>query len=65
LERIPSRFPRWVTGPAAAIERVASESSRMLLFDAKGQPLILFKDQWALRWALERETEVKFHEVAP
>ncbi len=65
LERISARFPRWVTGPAAEIERVARDRGRMLLYDAKGNPLILFEDSWGLRWALERETAVQFHEVAP
>jgi hypothetical protein len=37
----------------------------MLLYDAKGNPLILFEDAWGLRWALERETGVAFLEVAP
>jgi peptide subunit release factor RF-3 len=37
----------------------------MLLYDAKGQPLILFEDAWSLRWALEREEKLSFHEVAP
>jgi hypothetical protein len=33
-----------VTGPAAEIERVARDRGRMLLYDAKGNPLILFED---------------------
>jgi peptide subunit release factor RF-3 len=37
----------------------------MLLYDAKGHPLILFEDSWGLRWALEREKDVEFFEVAP
>ena len=37
----------------------------MLLYDAKGNPLILFEDAWGLKWALERETKVVFSEVAP
>jgi len=65
LERITARYPRWVTGPAAEIERIARDRGRMLLYDAKGNPLILFEDAWGLRWALERETSVTFHEVAP
>ena len=36
-----------------------------ILFDAKGHPLLLFEDAWGLRWVLERETAVTFHEVAP
>jgi peptide chain release factor 3 len=65
LERISARYPRWVTGPIDEIERVARDRGRMLLFDAKGNPLILFEDSWGLRWALEREKDVTFHEVAP
>jgi peptide chain release factor 3 len=65
LERISARYPRWVTGPKDEIERIARDRGRMLLFDAKGNPLILFEDSWGLRWALERETSVTFHEVAP
>jgi peptide chain release factor 3 len=65
LERITARYPRWVTGPADEIERIARDRGRMLLYDAKGNPLILFEDSWGLRWALEREKDVAFHEVAP
>ncbi len=64
LERITARYPRWVTGPMADIERIARDRGRMLLFDAKGNPLILFEDSWGMRWAVERETAVAFHEVA-
>ena len=65
LEKIAARYPRWVTGSREAIERVARDRGRMLLYDANGQPLILFEDAWGLRWALERVTDVTFHEVAP
>ena len=65
LESISARHPRWVTGPPEEIKRVAAERGRTLLYDAKEQPLILFEDNWSLRWALERETKVTFHEVAP
>ena len=65
IERISARYPRWVTGPAAEIERIARDRGRTLLYDAKGNPLILFEDSWALRWTLERETSVTYHEIAP
>ncbi|MDQ3998210.1 MAG: peptide chain release factor 3, partial [Gemmatimonadota bacterium] len=65
LERISARYPRWVTGSKEEIERAARERGRTLLYDAKGQPLILFEDSWALRWALEREKDITFHDVAP
>jgi len=65
IEPISARYPRWVTGPQDDIERIARDRGRMLLYDAKGNPLILFEDSWGLRWALERETSVTFHEIAP
>ncbi len=65
LERLSYRHPRWVTGPAADIERIASERGRMRLFDSKNNPLILFEDEWTLRWVSERETSVQFLEAAP
>jgi peptide chain release factor 3 len=65
LEKISARYPRWVTGQIEEIERIARDRGRMLLYDAKGNPLILFEDAWGLRWALEREKEVEFHDVAP
>ena len=65
LERISARYPRWVTGSPKAIERAARDSGRMLLFDAKGQPLLLFDSDWQMRWALEHEQDVELHDIAP
>jgi len=65
LEKVAGRYPRWVTGPKAEIERVGSERGRSILYDANGHPLILFDDSWGLRWTLEREKEVVFHETSP
>jgi peptide subunit release factor RF-3 len=36
-----------------------------LLYDVKGNPLILFQDAWAMRYAQERETTIRFLENAP
>jgi peptide chain release factor 3 len=65
LEKVSGRFPRWLTGPEDEIERVARDSSRTLLYDAKGAPLILFNDEWSMKWAVDREKAIQFHEVAP
>ena len=65
LEKISGRFPRWVVGASEEIERIARDRKCTLLYDAKGHPLLLFEDAWTLRWALEKETAVSFHEVAP
>jgi len=63
FERIPYRYPRWVTGPESAIARVATGRGRMRLYDARGNSMILFEDEWNLRWALNNETSVQWHEI--
>jgi peptide chain release factor 3 len=65
LERLSARYPRWVTGDIAEVERVGRERGRLLLYDAKGRPLLLFDDAWSMRYTVEREKELQFHEVAP
>jgi peptide chain release factor 3 len=65
LEAVGYSHPRWVTGPQREIERVGHGHGRLLVYDNKGNALILFADRWALKSTLERETEVQFHEAAP
>jgi peptide chain release factor 3 len=65
LEKLAGRFPRWVIGDQADIDRVAQQRGCSLLYDGKGNPLVLFEDDWALRWTLERETALTFLESAP
>ncbi|HZI29837.1 MAG TPA: peptide chain release factor 3 [Gemmatimonadaceae bacterium] len=65
FERMTYRFPRWVTGPKDEVERVVAGRGRMRLYDTKGNTLILFEDEWHLRRALQHETGVTFHDVAP
>ena len=57
--------PRCLTGPAKDVEKVATGLGRMKVYDHKGNVVVLFQDQWALRRALQHETSVQFHETAP
>ena len=65
FEPFAGRYPRWVVGPMDDIERVARGQGTTLLFDAKGNPLLLFQDAWALRWAQDKEKTITFLETAP
>jgi len=65
FEKMTYRWPRWLTGPKADVERVASGLGRMKVYDHKGHVVVLFQDNWALRRALQHETTVQFHETAP
>jgi peptide chain release factor 3 len=65
LDRLSYSYARWIVGPKKEIANVAHGYGRALVYDAKGAPLILFESEWALRHALEKETGVTFHAVAP
>jgi peptide chain release factor 3 len=65
LEKLAFRYPRWVTGPAEEIRRLAEAQDISLLYDAKNQPVVVFRDEWRLRWALEKAGALTFHDAAP
>jgi peptide chain release factor 3 len=65
LESVGYGNPRWVTGDRKAIDKAGAVQGRLLLYDAKGHPVLLFSDRWSLRSALERETAITFHDSAP
>ena len=67
LENLPYRYPRWVTGPEREIQKLGEMQDLTLLADSKGHPVLVFRDEWRLRWALEKGAEVglTFHTEAP
>jgi peptide chain release factor 3 len=65
LDRLDFRFARWVDGPMAEIRRVARGEGRLLVFDTKERPLILFGSRWSLQHSEEREEALTFHAIAP
>jgi peptide chain release factor 3 len=65
LERIALGHPRWVSGPEEAIERASQQPGRLRVYDTRGDSLLLFEHEFALQWALERETRLVFAELPP
>ena len=65
LDRLDYRHARWVEGPESDIRRVARGEGRLLVFDARERPLILFGSRWSLQHAEEREDALTFHAIAP
>jgi peptide chain release factor 3 len=65
LEPMSYTRARWAEAPEADLQRLAGGHGRMLVYDAKGKPLILFDSEWTLRTTVEREKDIAFHDVAP
>jgi len=65
LDFLSFKVARWVEGPTDDIDRLGSGIGRSLVYDSKDRPLVLFESQWSLRTAVEKETRVTFHDIAP
>ncbi len=56
LSSLGMSHARWIEGDAAAVQRAIMMRDRMLLWDAKDRPVLLFTNGFAVRWA-ERESD--------
>jgi peptide chain release factor 3 len=65
LERMSYVAARWVEAPPAEVDRLAGGHGRMLVYDAKQKPLVLFDSEWTMRTTIDREKAIAFHDVAP
>ncbi len=65
LDRLGYQLARWVEGPEAEIRRVGRGEGRLLVFDAKERPLVLFSNRWSLQHVEEREEKLSFLAFAP
>ena len=65
LEKLPSLSALGRRGRRPTIERIARDRGRMLLYDAKGHPLLLFDELWTLRSTQQHESTLTFSEVSP
>jgi peptide chain release factor 3 len=56
---------RWVEGPGLDPDYFERREDSRCLEDRDGQPVILFKSDWGLRWAEENYKTLKFLKTAP
>jgi peptide chain release factor 3 len=65
LEHMSFVAARWVVASKAEVDRLAGGHGRMLVYDAKQAPLVLFDSEWTMRTTIDREKSIAFHDVAP
>jgi peptide chain release factor 3 len=67
VERLPFAFARWVMTDRENIgsTMMGYIDSAYLVEDAQKRPVILYRDQWTLRNAVEKNKDVKFLEMPP
>ncbi|MBO8172476.1 MAG: peptide chain release factor 3 [Bacillaceae bacterium] len=60
LERLPYQFARWVTGENLEPRRLHSSNS-LCVKDQDGNLVILFENEFSLRWLKEKHPSLSFH----
>jgi peptide chain release factor 3 len=60
LDRLPFTQARWVVGESFDRKKFDWEGNRLTVQDLGEQPLVLFRDEWALQHAEEKHPELKF-----
>jgi len=64
IERLPYTHARWMEG-SLDLEAVNRREDSLCLEDRDGLPVVLFRSDWALRWAEDHYEGVKFLTTAP
>ena len=65
IERLPFVHARWVVGTGLDPDFFERREDSRCLEDRDGLPVILFKSDWALRWAQENYKTLQFVTTAP
>jgi peptide chain release factor 3 len=65
IERLPYIHARWVEGTGLDADYFERREDSRCLEDRDGQPVILFKSDWGLRWAEDNYKTLKFLKTAP
>jgi len=69
LERLPFEVARWIGGPGADVDEIEQRTNAVCVCDLDGQRLLLFKNDFGLRWVQERLPELRLlsavHPVTP
>ena len=65
VDKLPYTHARWVVGKGFDAKAFDWEGNRQTVQDRDGQPLVLFRDDWAMQHAEEKHPELKFLAAAP
>ena len=63
-QQLPYRYVRWVTRTPKPVEELKLSSTSSLARDARERDVILFENEWSIRWALENNEGLELAETA-
>ena len=64
MDRLPFRYVRWVTKTPKPLDKLKLSSTCSLAQDSHDRDVILFENEWSIRWALENNEGLELAETA-
>ncbi len=63
LQHLSFRFARWLSSEVEDLNKLNLTSSTMIVEDDNGRLVLLFENDWSIRWALERNRDLSLEEI--
>lgn len=63
IQRLSYRFARWLSSEVEDLSKLNLTSSTMIVEDDSGRLVMLFENDWSIRWALERNNGLSLEEM--
>jgi peptide chain release factor 3 len=65
IQNLPYKLARWLDLPAGLNARdLHTTSTTMHVLDSQGRPMLLFENEWSLKWVEDRNKGVKLRDIA-
>ncbi|HOJ12687.1 MAG TPA: peptide chain release factor 3 [Clostridiales bacterium] len=64
MQRLPLRYARWIDGSIDNLAKLNLTSSTLIVEDKLERLVLLFENEWSIRWAQERNKILKLKDIA-
>lgn len=64
IQQLPFRYARWITGESIDPKELNLTSGTMITEDHEGRHVLLFENDWSVRWAEERNKGLELSDIA-
>lgn len=64
LHQLPHRYARWVEAAKGDVRELNLTSSTMLVQDHLERPVLLFENEWSIRWAQDKNKGLELRDIS-
>ncbi|OPZ92151.1 MAG: Peptide chain release factor 3 [Firmicutes bacterium ADurb.Bin419] len=64
IQHLPFKHARWIDGTGIDPRKLTLTSSTMIAEDENGRYVLLFENEWSIRWAEDKNSSLKLYDIA-